>query len=344
MRLSSCIKAMLFSTVVLTSGASFGKNITGAGASFPAPIYAKWADSYYKETGKKVNYQSIGSSAGVKQILAKTVDFGASDAPLSDEQLEKDGLLQFPTVIGGVVPVINIKGIGAGELKLTGEILANIYRGEITVWNDPAIIELNKNLNLPNKKITVIRRADGSGTSFVFTSYLSKVSDIWRKQVGVGASVNWPVGMGGKGNEGVSAYVIRLPNSIGYVEYTYAKQNNLAYIALQNTEGEFVTPSDVAFKASAEHIDWQKTFAQDMTNVKGKTTWPISTATYILMYKKPDNIESSIATLKFFNWALTNGDKSASELDYVAFPDSVKTIIRQSWKQIVDTENNSISY
>lgn len=343
MRLITLLKAATLA-VAVTSTTVIAQDITGAGASFPAPVYAKWADSYYKETGSKVNYQSIGSSAGVKQILAKTVDFGASDAPLSDEELSKNGLVQFPTVIGGVVPVVNIQGITAGQLKLTGSILADIYLGKITHWNDEAIKTLNPDVKLPNTKITVVRRADGSGTSFVFTSYLSKVNTNWKDQVGAGAAVKWPVGVGGKGNEGVSAFVMRLPNSIGYVEYAYAKQNKMSYIALQNASGKYVTPSDEAFKAAAEGIDWQKTFAQDMTNVKGEATWPISTATYIVIYQKPENTAQTAATLRFFNWAYQKGDQAANELDYVPFPDSVKEIIRTSWNKVVDTNNAPISY
>lgn len=343
MRFITLLKvATLAATVISTN--TLAQDVTGAGASFPAPVYAKWADSYYKETGNKVNYQSIGSSAGVKQILAKTVDFGASDAPLSDEELAKNGLVQFPTVIGGVVPVVNIQGINAGQLKLTGSVLADIYLGKITHWNDEAIKTLNPNVVLPNTKITVVRRADGSGTSFVFTSYLSKVNSNWKDQVGAGAAVKWPVGVGGKGNEGVSAFVMRLPNSIGYVEYAYAKQNKMAYISLQNASGKYVTPSDEAFKAAAEGIDWQKTFAQDMTNVQGEATWPISTATYIVIYQQSANTSQTAATLRFFNWAYQKGDQAASELDYVPFPDSVKDIIRTSWNKVVDTNNTAISY
>lgn len=320
------------------------QDITGAGASFPAPVYAKWADSYYKETGNQVNYQSIGSSAGVKQILAKTVDFGASDAPLSDENLAKDGLVQFPTIIGGVVPVVNVKGIKEGQLKLTGEVLADIYLGKITHWNDVAIQNLNPDLPLPNSKITVVRRADGSGTSFVFTSYLAKVSPSWQEQVGTGAAVKWPIGVGGKGNEGVSAFVMRLANSIGYVEYAYAKQNKMAYIALQNSAGNFIVPSDDAFKAAAEGVDWERTFAQDMTNAAGAQAWPLSTATYIVLYQQTDRPAQTAAALKFFDWALEKGDMAAAELDYVPFPATVKQTIRNSWAKIVDGNGTVVNY
>lgn len=343
MGLTSILKAVgLVSAIVALPVAA--QDITGAGASFPAPVYAKWADSYYKETGNRVNYQSIGSSAGVKQILAKTVDFGASDAPLSDENLAKDGLVQFPTIIGGVVPVVNVKGIKEGQLKLTGEILADIYLGKITHWNDAAIKALNPDLPLTNDKITVVRRADGSGTSFVFTSYLAKVSPSWKEQVGVGAAVKWPIGVGGKGNEGVSAFVMRLANSIGYVEYAYAKQNKMSYIALQNSAGNFIVPSDDAFKAAAEGVDWERTFAQDMTNAAGDQAWPLSTATYIVLYQKTDKPAQTAAALKFFDWALEKGDSAAAELDYVPFPSTVKQTIRNSWTKIVDGNGTVINY
>lgn len=343
MRLTSILKTLGLASLLVALPVA-AQDITGAGASFPAPVYAKWADSYYKETGNRVNYQSIGSSAGVKQILAKTVDFGASDAPLTDENLAKDGLIQFPTVIGGVVPVINVKGIKEGQLKLTGEVLADIYLGKITQWNDEAIKSLNPTLDLPNAKITVVRRADGSGTSFVFTSYLAKVSTAWKDQVGVGAAVKWPVGVGGKGNEGVSAFVMRLANSIGFVEYAYAKQNRMAYVALKNAAGNFVVPSDEAFKAAAEGIDWEKTFAQDMTNAAGAEAWPLSTATYIILYQQTNKPAQTAAALKFFNWALEKGDAASAELDYVAFPETVKKTIRNSWSKIVDTNGTVINY
>lgn len=344
MRIATCFKVLGMASLLVSLPVA-AKDLTGAGASFPAPVYSKWADSYYKETGDRVNYQSIGSSAGVKQIVAKTVDFGASDAPLSDADLAKDGLVQFPTVIGGVVPVVNIKGIKQGQLKLTGEVLANIYLGKITHWDDAAIKQLNPDVNLPKAKVIVVRRADGSGTSFVFTSYLAKVSPAWKSEVGVGAAVKWPVGVGGKGNEGVSTYVMRLPNSIGFVEYAYAKQNNMSYVELQNAAGNFIIPSDESFKAAAEGVDWEKTFAQDMTNAKGANAWPLSTATYILVYQKSDDPSDAAATLKFFNWAFEKGDKEAIALDYVPFPDSVKKTIRQSWSKIIDSKTNkAISY
>lgn len=343
MRLASLFKAVSISSLLMCSSV-FAQDLTGAGASFPAPVYAKWADTYYKETGNKINYQSIGSSAGVKQIVAGTVDFGASDAPLTDGELAKNGLIQFPTVIGGVVPVVNIKGIKEGQLKLTGDILANIYLGKVTQWNDKAITDLNPGLALPNRKIIVVRRADGSGTSFVFTSYLNKVSADWAKEVGASAAVKWPVGVGGKGNEGVSAFVMRLPNSIGYIEYAYAKQNKLAYVSLENAAGKFVMPTEEAFKSAADGIDWKKTFAQDMTNALGEKTWPLTTATYILIHEKSIKPAQTAGVLKFFNWAFNKGDQEALSLDYVPFPAEVKDIIRRSWSKAVDANGQPINY
>ncbi|MEO6033179.1 MAG: phosphate ABC transporter substrate-binding protein PstS [Burkholderiaceae bacterium] len=315
--------------VVVTS--SFAQDVTGAGASFPAPIYAKWADAYNKATGARVNYQSIGSGAGIKQIKARTVDFGASDAPLDDEVLAKDGLVQFPTVIGGVVPVVNIRGIAPGQLKLDGQVLGDIYLGKITKWNDPAIAALNAGLTLPGAAIAVVRRADGSGTSFNFTNYLSKVNPEWKSRVGEGTAVNWPVGAGGKGNEGVSAFVQRLPNSIGYVEYAYAKQNKMSYTQMKNAAGVYVSPDDSSFKAAAASADWNKTFHQVLTNQQGKDAWPITAATFILMHAVQDKPVNAGNVLKFFDWAYANGDRQASELDYVPMPDSVKTLVRKLW-------------
>jgi len=313
------------------SGLAWAEDVTGAGASFPAPVYAKWADAYNKATGVRINYQSVGSGAGIKQIEAKTVDFGASDAPLKDDELEKAGLIQFPTVIGGVVPVVNIQGVGPGKLKLTGQVLGDIYLGKLTKWNDPAIKALNPGVNLPDAAIAAVRRADGSGTSFNFTNYLSKVNAEWKQKVGEGTAVNWPTGIGGKGNEGVSQYVQRLPNSIGYVEYAYAKQNKMAYTLLQNAAGNFVAPDDTTFKAAAANADWQKTFYQVLTGQPGKDSWPITAATFILMHKVQDKPAQGAATLKFFDWAYANGDKLAEELDYVPMPDNVKGMVHKLW-------------
>jgi len=319
------------------------QEITGAGASFPAPIYAKWASDYNKATGVKVNYQSIGSGGGIKQIDSKTVDFGASDMPQTDDVLKSKGQVQFPTVIGGVVPVINVKGIEPGQLKLTGPLLADIFLGKIAKWNDPAIKALNPTLPLPDTAIAQVRRADGSGTTFIFTNYLSKVSPEWKAKVGENTAVNWPVGAGGKGNEGVSAFVNRLPNSIGYVEYSYVKQNKMNYAILQNAAGTFVKPDDDAFKAAAAGADWTKSFYQILTNQPGKDAWPISGATFILMHAKQDKPVNGTEVLKFFNWAYANGGKSASDLDYVPMPAPVIAAIQKSWGEIKDASGKAIA-
>ncbi len=320
------------------------QEITGAGASFPAPIYSKWASEYNKATGVKVNYQSIGSGGGIKQIDSKTVDFGASDMPLTDEVLKSKGQMQFPTVMGGVVPVINVKGIEPGALKLTGAVLADIYLGKVSRWNDAAIKALNPSLALPDAAIAQVRRADGSGTTFIFTNYLSKVSPEWKTKVGEGTAVNWPVGAGGKGNEGVAAFVARLPNSLGYVEYSYVKQNKLNYAVVQNAAGNFVKPEDDTFKAAAAAADWNKSFYQILTNQAGKDAWPISGATFILMHLKQDKPVNAAETLKFFNWAYTNGGKSAADLDYVPMPPAVVTAIQKSWGEIKDTSGKAIAF
>jgi phosphate transport system substrate-binding protein len=318
------------------------QDVTGAGASFPAPVYAKWADAYNKATGVRINYQSVGSGAGMRQIRGKTVDFGASDAPLSDAELAKDGLIQFPTVIGGVVPVVNIKGITPGQLKLTGAVLGDIYLGKIAKWNDPAIVALNAGVPLPDSAIAVVRRADGSGTSFLFTNYLSKANPDWKAKVGEGTAVNWPTGAGGKGNEGVSAFVQRLPNSIGYVEYAYAKQNKMSYVQMRNSAGNFVTPSDSSFKSAAAGAEWSKSFNQVLTDQPGKDSWPITGATFIMMHVKQDKPQQAAAALKFFDWAYTNGDQMADELDYVPMPTNVETIVRAQWRKINDGTGKSV--
>ena len=323
---------------------SSAQNVTGAGASFPAPLYSKWAADYNKATGVRINYQSVGSGAGIEQIDAKTVDFGASDAPLKDEDLAKKGLLQFPTVIGGVIPVVNIKGIAPGQLKLNGQVLGDIYLGKITKWNDPAIKALNGSLALPDEAIAPVRRADGSGTSFIFTNYLSKVNKEWKDKVGEGTAVNWPVGAGGKGNEGVAAFVGRLPNSIGYLEYAYVKQNKLTYAQLQNAEGNFVSPDDKAFKAAAAGAEWSKSFYQILTNQPGKESWPITGATFILMHKSQDKPAQASASLKFFEWAYKYGDKTADDLDYVPMPDVVKAQIAKAWGDIKDGAGKAVAY
>ena len=322
--------------------AASAQDVTGAGATFPAPLYARWAADYNKATGIRINYQSVGSGAGLRQIRGKTVDFGASDMPLTDEELAKDGLTQFPTAIGGVVPVLNVAGIQTRQLRLTGPVLADIYLGKIGKWNDPAIAGLNPGVKLPDAPIAVVRRADGSGTTFIFTNYLSKVSPDWKSKVGEGTAVNWPTGAGGKGNEGVSAFVQRLPNSIGYVEYAYAKQNKMPYALMQNAAGAFVAPDDASFKAAAAGADWSKTFFQILTNQPGKDSWPITGATFIMMHLKQDKPAQAAASLRFFDWAFKNGDKVADELDYVPMPDSVKATIRQQWAKIVDAAGGPV--
>ena len=323
--------------------AAIAQDVTGAGATFPAPLYAKWADAYNKANGARLNYQSVGSGAGLNQIRAKTVDFGASDMPLKDDQLAKDGLVQFPTVIGGVVPVVNIKGIAPGQIKLTGQVLGDIYLAKITRWNDPALTALNPGVPLPDAAISVVRRADGSGTSFIFTNYLSKVSPEWQAKVGEGTAVNWPTGAGGKGNEGVAAFVTRLPNSIGYVEYAYVKQNKMTYTLLKNKDGNFATPDDANFKAAAASADWSKTFYQVLTDQPGKEAWPLTGATFIMMQKSQDKPVNASNALKFFDWAYTNGDKMAADLEYVALPDAVKSLVRKQWGDIKDSAGKPIA-
>lgn len=334
----------LLTTVAMAAGSVMAQDVTGAGATFPAPIYAKWASDYNKATGVKINYQSVGSGAGIKQIDAKTVDFGATDMPLKDDDLAKKGQMQFPTVIGGVVPVINVQGIKPGELKLTGKLLGDIYLGKVTKWNDAAIKAVNPGLNLPDADIAPVRRADGSGTSFIFTNYLSKVNAEWKDKVGEGTAVNWPTGAGGKGNEGVAAFVTRLPNSIGYVEYAYVKQNKMNYALMQNKAGNFVVPDDSAFKAAAANADWAKSFYQILTDQNGKEAWPMTGATFILMYKTQDKPAVASSVLKFFSWAYKNGDKVADDLDYVPMPESVKAAIEKSWAEIKDAAGKPVAY
>ena len=327
-RRSMITAAIVAAATSLGVTAATAAEVTGAGASFPAPVYAKWADAYQKATGNKINYQSIGSGGGIKQITSKTVDFGASDMPLTPQDLDKAGMMQFPTVIGGVVPVVNIPGIKAGDLRLTGAVLGDIYLGKIVKWNEKAIADLNPKLTLPAQDIAVVRRADGSGTSFIFTNYLSKVNAEWKSKVGEGTAVQWPVGLGGKGNEGVSAFVQRVPAAIGYVEYAYAKQNKLAHAQMQNADGVFVQPEDDAFKAAAAGADWSKSaFYEILTDKPGKATWPISGATFILIYKIQDKPAQAVEVLKFFDWSFKNGDKMAADMDYVPLPDSLVKLI-----------------
>jgi phosphate transport system substrate-binding protein len=327
----------------VAASAAWAQDVTGAGATFPAPLYAKWADAYNKATGARINYQSVGSGAGLKQIRSKTVDFGASDMPLKDDELAKDGLVQFPTVIGGVVPVVNIKGIQPGQIKLTGQALGDIYLGKITKWNDAALTALNPGVPLPDAAISVVRRADGSGTSFIFTNYLSKVNAEWKSKVGEGTAVNWPTGAGGKGNEGVSSYVQRLPNSIGYVEYAYAKQNKMSHVLLKNQAGNFVAPDDANFKAAAAGADWNKSFYQVLTEQPGKDAWPLTGATFIMMHKAQDKPVQATNTLKFFEWAFSSGDQMAADLEYVSLPDTLKNLVRKQWAEIKDSSGKVVA-
>ena len=321
-------------TLLAALAVSAQAQVNGAGATFPAPLYAKWASEYNKETGVKINYQSVGSGAGIKQIETRTVTFGASDMPLKDERLKELGVIQFPTVIGGVVPVINIKGIEPGQMKLSGTVIADIYLGKIKKWDDEAIKRLNPGLALPNADVLPVRRADGSGTTFIWTNYLSKVNTEFKEKIGDGTAVNWVVGAGGKGNEGVAAMVMKLPNTIGYVEYAYVKQNKMNYTQVQNAAGAWVSPTEDAFRAAATGADWNKTFYQILTNQPGKDTWPISGATFILMPLKSDKPEQSVEAIKFFAWAFDKGGKMADDLDYVALPKSVVTKIQQEMTRI----------
>jgi phosphate transport system substrate-binding protein len=319
-------------------------DITGAGSTFAAPIYTKWADSYQKSGGGKVNYQGIGSSGGIKQIIAKTVDFAGSDAPLKDDELAKDGLFQFPTVVGGVVPAINVPGVKAGELVLSGEVLGDIYLGKIKNWNDPAIAALNPKIKLPDTDIAVVRRADGSGTSFIWTNYLSKVNPEWKSKVGEGATVNWPTGTGGKGNDGVAAFIQRLPGAIGYVEWAYAKQNKMTYVDMKNASGTVVEPKTDTFKAAAAGADWSKSFYQILTNEPGKEAWPIVGATFVLLHTTQDKPSQGTETLKFFDWAFKNGTPAADSLDYISLPDSVVAEIKTQWKaKVKDASGKSVA-
>lgn len=329
-----------------SSAENISMNITGAGASFPQPIYAKWSDAYHKATGGQVNYQSIGSSGGIKQIVAKTVDFGASDAPMTPEELNEAGLIQFPTVIGGVVPIVNIDGIKPGQLKLDGKMLAEIYLGKISKWNDPAIAAMNPDLTLPDAAITTVFRSDGSGTTFNFTDYLAKVSSDWKDSVGVDKTVKWPTsatGAGGKGNEGVSSYVTRMKNSIGYVEYAYATQNGMSHVALKNAAGNVVQPSAKTFAAAGD-IDWSKQegFYKVITNSETAQAWPIAAATFILVHKQPQDAKQVAGVLKFFDWAYAQGDDDAMALDYVPFSDTAVVLFKAKWNEVIDSEGQPI--
>ncbi|MET0527570.1 MAG: phosphate ABC transporter substrate-binding protein PstS [Microvirga sp.] len=344
MKIMSFALAAGLAVASLTTTAS-AADITGAGATFPFPVYSKWAEAYKKETGNGMNYQSIGSGGGIKQIQAKTVDFGATDAPMKGADLDKNGLLQFPTVMGAVVPVVNIQGIQAGQIKLTGQVLADIFQGKIAKWNDAKIAELNAGVTLPNANITPVYRSDSSGTTSVFTTYLSQVSEAWKTELGANTTVSWPIGQGGKGNEGVAATVKQVPNSIGYVEYAYAKQNNIPYALLQNKAGKYPQPEIKSFQAAAASADWSSApgFGISLTNQAGDDAWPITNPTFILVYKTTEKPEQTAEVLKFFDWAYKNGDKLASDLDYVPLPDNVVEQIRSTWtKDVKDGSGKAV--
>ncbi|WP_156899997.1 phosphate ABC transporter substrate-binding protein PstS [Luteimonas mephitis] len=335
MRTPSILHAAVASAALAFTFNAQAADVTGAGASFIYPVMSKWSSDYNKATGKQVNYQSIGSGGGIAQIKAGTVDFGSSDAPLKPEELEKFGLAQFPSVIGGVVPVVHVKGIESGAMKLDGETLANIFLGKVRKWNDPAIVALNGGVQLPDKKITVVHRSDGSGTTFNFVNYLSKVSPAWQSTVGEGTSVKWPTGIGGKGNEGVAAYVKQIDGGIGYVELSYALQNKLTFTRLKNAAGNFVQPRDETFSAAAASADWAsaKDFHLVMTNAPGENSWPITATNFILMYKQPKNAASAKNAREFFQWVYASGDEQAKALDYVPLPDELVTQIEAYWSQ-----------
>lgn len=311
-----------------SAAAAYAADITGAGSTFAAPLYTRWATDYQKSGGSKVIYQATGSSDGLKQVIARAVDFAGSDAPLSDDQLSKNGLRQFPTVIGGVVPVVNLPGLKAGEVMLTGPVIADIFLGKIQFWDDPVIVRLNPKIKMPNYPIAVVRRQDGSGTTLIWTHYLAQVSPEWKRRVGEGTSVRWPLGIGGKGNEGVATYVGYLPGAIGYVAWDFTKQNRLKYLAMTNAAGNVVQPSVATFKAAAASADWSVSLSQLLTNQPGKDAWPIMGATYVLLPATPGKPGHDEATLKFFEWALSHGGPTVDALDYVPLPDPVVTKIR----------------
>lgn len=324
--------SLLLSAFCLST-AAHAVDITGAGSSFVYPVMSKWSQTFSEKTGNRINYQSIGSGGGIAQIKAATVDFGATDAPLSTEDLQKGGLGQFPTIIGGIVPVVNVEGVEPGKLKLDGPLLAKIFMGEVKTWNDPAIAALNPGLKLPDTAITVVRRSDGSGTSYNFTNYLSKVSPEWKEKFNFGTTVNWPVGVGGKGNEGIAAYVKQIKGSIGYVEYAYALTNKMTHVELKNAAGKFVEPDSKSFQAAAATADWKnaKDFNLLMTNAPGADAWPITATTWIVMYKDPKNEERSKVAFEFFKWALDHGQKEAEALDYVPVPEALVKQIEGYW-------------
>ena len=338
-------KVILVGGIVASFSVAQAADITGAGATFPYPIYAKWAEAYKQSTGNGLNYQSIGSGGGIKQIKAKTVDFGASDMPLKADELNAEGLTQFPAIIGGVVPVVNLDGVAAGKMKMTGDVLAGIYMGKITKWNAPEIVAINPGIKLPAEDITVVHRSDGSGTTFLWTDFLSKVNAEFKTAVGSSTAVKWPVGLGGKGNEGVAANVQRIKNSIGYVEYAYVKKNKMVYTTVKNADGQFAEPDDDSFKAAAANADWSKAPGMFLvlTNQPGKASWPITGASFILMHKSQANPAEAKEVLKFFDWAFKNGGAMATDLDYVALPPALIKQIQDGWKaNIKDAAGKSV--
>ncbi|PRC93024.1 phosphate ABC transporter substrate-binding protein PstS [Solimicrobium silvestre] len=348
MSISKLIKSLIIvvgASSVFAASAVHAEDMTGAGATFPYPIYAKWADAYKKATGNGLNYQSVGSGAGIKQIKNKTVDFGASDMPLKAEELDAAGLIQFPAIMGGLVPVVNLDGIAAGKMKLTGDVIAGIYLGKITKWNAPEIVALNPDIKLPATDITVVHRSDGSGSTFLWTDYLSKVNAEFKSTIGSGTAVKWPVGLGGKGNEGVAASVLNIKGTIGYVEYAYVKKNKMIYAQLKNRDGNFVEPGDDSFKAAAAGAEWSKVPGYNivLTNQTGKASWPITGASFILMYKQQADSTKGREVLKFFDWAFKNGEAMAAELDYVAMPSAVTKLVQETWKaELKDTAGKQI--
>ena len=338
------VSTLLAAGLALAAASAGAQDIVGAGATFPYPAYAKWAEAYKAATGKSLNYQSIGSGGGIKQIQARTVDFGASDMPLKPDDLKQHGLMQFPAIIGGVVPIVNLEGVAPGQLRLTGQLLADIYLGKIKKWNDPGITSVNPGVKLADQAITVVRRSDGSGTSFLFTDYLSKASPDWKEKVGSGTSVSWPAGVGGKGNEGVSAYVQRIKGSIGYVEYAYAKRNKMSHAMMSNRDGNFVAPDDETFSAAASGADWEKSpgFYEVLTDEPGKNAWPISGASFILVHTEPKDPARTAEVLRFFSWAFKNGKQMAAELDYVPMPDKVTALIENAWKAQIKSQGVAV--
>ena len=339
------MKKLIATLMMVVASQTIAADLTGAGATFPYPIYAKWAEAYKAATGIGLNYQSIGSGGGIRQIKAKTVDFGASDMPLKPEELEKEGLMQFPAIIGGVVPVFNIDGIEAGQLKLTSDVIAGIHLGKITKWNDKAIVELNPGVTLPAINITEVHRADGSGTTFIWTNYLSKVNAEFAKVIGEGSAVKWPVGVGGKGNEGVAAQVQRIKGSFGYVEYAYAKKNKIAHAQMKNRDGNFVQPSDDTFKSATAGADWNNAPGMYLllTNQTGKDSWPATGASFIIMHKQQSDALTGRAILKFFDWSYKNGSKMSEDLEYVHMPQAVIKLVQDNWKkELKDPSGQSI--